>query len=283
MFSFTRFKELFSFGWKLLFSGLIDALYNNLRQLIIGKLYTTESLAFYNRGYMFPNVIVTNINSAIDSVLFPVMSSAQDDPESVKAMTRRSIRMSTYIIWPMLMGLAACSAPLVSVLLTDKWLPSVPYVIIFCFCYAFMPVDTANLNAIKALGRSDIFLKLNIQKKTIGFTVLFATMWFGPLVMALSNLLFAVVNQMINVRPNKKLLNYSYGQQLRDILPSVLLSVAMFGIVCCVRLLGLSNWLTLLIQVPLGVLIYVGGSVLFKLESFYYLINLIKGLRKKKP
>lgn len=280
-FSFDRFKGLFTFGWKLLASSLIDTIYNNLRQLIIGKMYSAKSLAFYNRGYTIPNAFVCSVNSAIDSVLLPVMSSAQDSPETVKAMTRRSIRMSTYVMWPLMLGIAACATPLVSVLLTDKWLPCVPFVIIFCICYAFQPLETANLNAIKAMGRSDIFLKLNVLKKTIGFIVLAATMWFGPLVMALSNLLFAIINLTINIYPNRKLLNYSYRQQLADIAPSVLLSVVMFGLVYSVGFIGLENWITLLIQVPLGIAIYIGGSKLFKFESFDYILNTAKELIKR--
>lgn len=278
VFSFTRFRGLFSFGWKLLVSDLINTVYNNLRQLIIGKMYTTQSLAMYNRGYMIPNVFVININSAIDSVLFPVMSSAQDDVNMIRAMTRRSIRVSSYIMWPVMMGIAACSTPLVSILLTDKWLPCVPFLIIFCISYAFLPLQTANLNAIKALGRSEIYLKLEIIKKIVGFAILAATMWFGPLVMAASNLLFAVINYLINAFPNRKLLNYSYGQQIMDAAPPMLLSAFMFGIVYCVRFLELSNWLTLIIQIPLGVLIYVGGTKLFKLDSFDYILGTVKGL-----
>lgn len=281
VFSFTRFRGLFSFGWKLLVSDLINTIYNNLRQLIIGKMYTTQSLAMYNRGYMIPNVFVININSAIDSVLFPVMSSAQDDVNVVRAMTRRSIRISSYIMWPVMMGIAACSTPLVSILLTDKWLPCVPFLIIFCISYAFLPLQTANLNAIKALGRSEIYLKLEIIKKIVGFAILAATMWFGPLVMAASNLLFAVINYLINAFPNRKLLNYSYGQQIMDAAPPMLLSAFMFGIVYCVRFLELSNWLTLIIQIPLGVLIYVGGTKLFKLDSFDYILGTVKGLIRK--
>lgn len=281
VFSFTRFRGLFSFGWKLLVSDLINTVYNNLRQLIIGKMYTTQSLAMYNRGYMIPNVFVININSAIDSVLFPVMSSAQDDVNVVRAMTRRSIRISSYIMWPVMMGIAACSTPLVSILLTDKWLPCVPFLIIFCISYAFLPLQTANLNAIKALGRSEIYLKLEIIKKIVGFAILAATMWFGPLVMAASNLLFAVINYLINAFPNRKLLNYSYGQQIMDAAPPMLLSAFMFGIVYCVRFLELSNWLTLIIQIPLGVLIYVGGTKLFKLDSFDYILGTVKGLIRK--
>ena len=196
----------------------------------------------------------------------------------IRAMTRRSIRVSSYIMWPVMMGIAACSTPLVSILLTDKWLPCVPFLIIFCISYAFLPLQTANLNAIKALGRSEIYLKLEIIKKIVGFAILAATMWFGPLVMASSNLLFAVINYLINAFPNRKLLNYSYGQQIMDAAPPMLLSAFMFGIVYCVRFLELSNWLTLIIQIPLGVLIYVGGTKLFKLDSFDYILGTVKGL-----
>ena len=126
--------------------------------MIIGKLYSPSSLAFYERGGVLPANIITNINSSINSVLFPAMSSEQENRERVRDLTRRTIKISSYIMWPMMMGLSACAEPLVSILLTDKWLPCVPFMRIFCITYAFYPVHTANLNAIKALGRSDIFL-----------------------------------------------------------------------------------------------------------------------------
>lgn len=279
-FSYNRFKSLFAYGWKLLAASLLGTVYNNLRQLIIGKMYSAESLAFYNRGYMIPNTFVGSVSSAIDSVLLPVLASAQDDKETVMAMTRRSVRISAYVMWPIMMGIAACSEALISVLLTDKWLPSAPFIIIFCITYAFQPLESANLNAIKALGRSDIYLKLDLLRKTIGFTILVLTMWFGPLVMALSNLFFAVINQIINIYPNKKLLNYSYRQQMADFLPAMLLAAAMFAIVYSIKFFGLANWLTLLIQVPTGVLVYFAGSKLFKFDSFDYIVNTLKSLKK---
>lgn len=279
-FSGERFKGLFFYGWKLLAASLIGTIYNNLRQLIIGKMYSAESLAFYNRGYMIPNTFVGSVSSAIDSVLLPVLASAQDDKEAVMAITRRSVRISAYVMWPIMMGIAACSEALISVLLTDKWLPSAPFIIIFCITYAFQPLESANLNAIKALGRSDIYLKLDLIRKTIGFTILVSTMWFGPLVMALSNLFFAVINQIINIYPNKKLLSYSYRQQMSDFLPSMFLAAVMFAIVYSVKLFGLANWLTLLIQVPTGVLVYFIGSKLFKYDSFDYIVNTVKSLKK---
>lgn len=286
MFSFKRFRDLFSFGWKLLVSSLITTLSNNLRQLIIGKLYAADSLAFYNRGYMIPNTFVGNVNSAIDSVLFPVMSGVQDDLGSVRAMTRRSICVSSYIMWPLMLGIAAVSKQFVLVFLTEKWLPCVPFIIIFCITYAFYPIQTANLNAIKAIGRSDIYLRLTMIKRIVSMIALLTTMWFGPLVMAMSNIVISIAEQIINSWPNRKLLNYSYHQQILDIMPSVLLSSAMFWIVWSVQLFHLSSILLLIIQVVTGVIVYISGSVIFKMDSFFYVYRLscdfIKSRKKLK-
>ena len=282
MFSFERLKEMFSFGWKLLVSALLDTGYNELRSLIIGKLYTTADLAFYNKGKTFPHTVVSNINSSIDSVLLPTMSARQDEPERVRAMTRRAIKTSTYIMMPMMMGLAVCAEPLVRIILTEKWLPCVPFLRIFCFTYAFYPVHTANLNAITAMGRSDLFLKLEIIKKVMGLSVLAVTMWYGPLVMAYSLLFTSVMSQIINSWPNRKLLNYTYPDQLKDMLPQIGLSCLMGAAVYCVTFLRLNDYLTLLIQIPLGAIIYVAGSKLFHIDSFEYVWTVVKGYLPKR-
>lgn len=159
MFSWKRLKKLLSYGWKLLVSSLLDTIYNNLRNLIIGKIYTSVDLAYYNQGDKFPKVIVTNINTSIDSVLLPSMAEEQDNRERVKSMTRRAIKTSTYIMAPLMIGLLFCAEPIVKLILTEKWIPCVPYLRIFCCTYLFWPIHTANLNAIKAMGRSDLFLK----------------------------------------------------------------------------------------------------------------------------
>lgn len=156
-YSLERLKGLFSYGWKLLVSALIDTVYNDIRQLIIGKMYSMTDLAYYNKGNQFPNVIVTNINTSIDSVSLPAMSKRQDDRNVVKNMTRRAVKTSTYIMAPLMMGLAFTASNVVALLLTEKWIDCVPYMIIFCITYMFYPIHTANLNAIKAMGRSDIF------------------------------------------------------------------------------------------------------------------------------
>lgn len=271
MFSWNRLKGLLSFGWKLLVSSLLDTVYNNLRNLIIGKFYSSADLAYYNQGDKFPKIIVTNINSSIDSVLLPTLANEQEHIDRVKSMTRRAIKTSTFIMAPLMMGLAFCATSIVKIVLTDKWLPCVPYLQIFCVTYMFWPIHTANLNAINAMGRSDYFLKLEIAKKAIGLILLLSTMRFGVMVMAYSLLISSITSQIINSWPNKKLLGYGYFEQLRDILPSVLIALFMGGCVNLVKLLGFSDFLMILVQVLLGAFIYVGLSALFHLEAYVYL------------
>lgn len=280
-FSWTRLKYLLSFGWKLLVSSLLDTAYNNLRNLIIGKMYSSSDLAFYNQGDKFPKVIVTNINASIDSVLLPTMSSAQDDKERVKQMTRRAIKTSTYVMAPLMMGLAFCAEPIVSLVLTDKWLPCVPFLRIFCITYMFWPVHTANLNAINAMGRSDWFLRLEIIKKIMGMTILLSTMWFGVMAMAYSLLLSSVLSQIINSWPNRKLLGYGYLEQVRDFAPGILLAVVMGICVYFIGFLHLPTIVTLLIQFIAGAALYIGVSAVLKLEEFEYLLGMVKSFLKK--
>lgn len=282
MFSWNRLKSLLSFGWKMLVSSLLDTVYNNLRSLIIGKMYSSADLAYYNQGKQFPHTIVNNINSSIDSVLLPSMSSAQDDSTRVKAMTRRSIKTSTYIMAPMMMGLAFCAEPIVRLVLTDKWLPCVPFLRIFCITYMFYPIHTANLNAIKAMGRSDYFLKLEIAKKAMGMTLLLSTMWFGVMAMAYSLFVSTLLSMIINSWPNKKLLGYSFKEQMVDIFPGILLALLIGILISFVQLLGLSSLATLLIQNPLGAAIYIGASYFLKIESFEYILGMVKGFIRKR-
>lgn len=282
MFSFQRLKSLFSYGWKLLASSLIDTVYNDLRQLIIGKKYSSGDLAYYNQGKKFPQLIVTNINTSIDSVLLPTMSKAQDDMAAVRSMTRRAIKTSTFLMMPAMIGLAVCAEPLVQLILTEKWLPCVLFLRIFCITYAFYPIHTANLNAIKAMGRSDLFLKLEIIKKTVGIIAILITMWISVQAMAYSFLVTTILNQIINSWPNKKLLNYSYLEQVKDMMPQILLSLGMGAAIYAVSFLHLSASLTLLIQIPLGVLVYWSGSKIFHVESYTYIIEMVKNFKKRK-
>ena len=280
-FSWKRLKSLLSFGWKLLVSSLLDTCYNNLRNLIIGKMYSASDLAFYNQGDKFPKLIVTNINTSIDSVLLPTMSSAQDDRERVKNMTRRAIKTSTYVMAPLMMGLAFCATTIVKLVLTDKWLPCVPFLRIFCITYMFWPVHTANLNAINAMGRSDWFLRLEIIKKIMGIAILLSTKWFGVMAMAYSLLLSSVLSQIINSWPNRKLLGYGYLEQVRDFAPGILLAVGMGICVYFIGYIPLPTIMTLVIQIFAGAALYIGVSAILKLEEFEYLLGMVKSFLKK--
>lgn len=276
LFSLQRLKGLFNYGWKLLVSALIDTGYNHLRHLIIGRIYTAKDLAFYNQGHLFPSVIVTNINTSIDSVLLPAMAAEQDDKDRVRNMTRRAISISTYIMMPMMMGLAVCAEPMVRFVLTEKWLPCVPFLRVFCFTFAFWPVHTANLNAIKALGHSDLFLKLEIIKKIIGLAAILLTMNISVMAMAYSLLVTSVLSQIINSWPNKKLLDYNYLAQLKDMIPQILLSVIMGAAIYAVQFAKLNDISTLAIQIAAGIAIYALLSKLLNIESFNYLLKTIK-------
>lgn len=281
MFSIHRLKTLLSFGWKLLVSSLIDVVYNNIRQLIIGKMYSSSDLAYYNRGKQFPNLIVTNVNTSIDSVLLPTMSREQDNNMRVKSMTRRAMKTSTYIMAPLMIGLACCAEQVVKLILTEKWLPCVPFLQIFCITFMFYPIHTANLNAIKAMGRSDLFLKLEIKKKLVGIILLLSTMWYGVMAMTYSLLVSSVISQIINSLPNRKLLNYGYLEQLKDIFPGIVLSVIMGICVFLIGYLPLSTIVLLIIQVTSGAVIYISLSAAFHLEAFEYVWNLINSILKR--
>lgn len=281
MFSWNRLRGLLGFGWKLLCSALVETMYNNLRNLLIGKIYSSSDLSFYNQGDKFPKLIVTNINSSIDSVLLPTMSNEQDNHEQVKNMTRRSIQVSTYIMAPLMIGLSCCATNVVTLVLTEKWLPCVFFLQIFCITYMFWPIHTANLNAINALGRSDIFLKLEIAKKIVGMILLLSTMFISVRAMAYSLLVSTLISMIINSWPNKKLLNYSFLEQIKDIMPSVLLALVM-GV--CVYFAGLAHLpviMTLVIQITCGGVVYIVGSVLLRLVPFEYLKGVAVGFITK--
>lgn len=281
IFSFARLKGLLRYGWKLLTSALLHTFYTNLRTLIIGRLYTPTDLAYYEKGQSFPTLVVSNINASIDSVLLPTMSGVQDSRETVKSITRRAIMTSSYLMWPMMVGLAVVAKPLVVLLLTEKWLAAVPFLQITCFAMGLEPLQTANLNAIKALGRSDIFLKLEIVKKTISIVILLLSMHFGVVAIAVSGLAYSVIATMFNAAPNRKLLGYSYFEQVKDILSSFLLAILMGVVVYPIALIPMPMILMLMAQVVAGVVFYVGVSAILKLEPFYYILNTIRQFKRK--
>ncbi len=271
MFSIQRLQNLFDFGWKLLVSSLVSTSYNEILKLIVGKKYTVSDLAYYSKGALFPEQILSNINTSMEKVLFPTMSKMQTSPKDIKEVSSITIKISTYILMPLMIGLACCAKPFVTLILTEKWIPCIPYLRIFCVTCAFYPIHTVNLNAIKALGKSDIFLRLEIIKKTIGLGIVCITMWFGVIWIAYSMILTSLISQIINSYPNKKLLDYSYKQQISDMVPQIILSLSMGVLIYFLSYLKINEGIILLLQFIIGVTFYIGVSHLFNLYPYEYI------------
>ena len=274
----ARVKVLFTYGWKLLVSGLLDTLYQDIRSLVIGKKYQADTLGFYNRGKQFPQFVINGINGAVQSVMLPAMAAKQDDKAQVKTLMQTSIAVSAYVVFPVLFGLAGIAEPLVKVLLTEKWLPCVPYLQIYCFTLLFMPVHTCNLQAINAMGRSDLFLKLELIKKSYGLLLLVAAVLFfdSPIAIALSGAVSTIISCIVNAYPNKKLIDYSYTEQIKDISPAILFSAVMLGAVWLIARITLPPLITVMLQVVGGIVVYLTLSLIFRPKGLLVLLAIFK-------
>lgn len=270
-FNFQIAKNLFAYGWKLTVAQFLNTFYGNIRNLFIGKIYSEVDLAYYNRGDQFPNLIINNINTSISTVLFPAMVLESVDTLRLKSLTRRAMKTSSYLVFPIMTGLMAVSEPLIRVLLTDKWLPAVPYLFISCVYWMFQPSQTANAQVIKALGESSLYLKLEIIKKIIGMGLLIGSLRYGVLMIAISNIALAMISMLINIFPNKRLIHYGYFEQIGDLLPTLVISILMGVIVYFEKMLPVNILLLLIIQMVSGVLIYLGLSIISRNDSYLYL------------
>ena len=263
VFSWCRLKKLLSFGWKILLASILNTIYNDLRQLFVGKEYSTETLAFFNKGEQLPSLLIININSSIDNVLFSAMSAEQNDKVKLKKMTRMSIKICFYILAPIMIGFAISAKTIICLLFTEKWLPCVPIMQILCIAYLFQPIQSANLNVIKGLGQSGLFLKLEVFKKVLGVIMLLISMRWGIISLALSVLFHSILCIFITSWPNTKLIKYTLLEQIIDILPSLCLAFVMGCIIHSVQLLNLANSLLLFLQIIIGITVYVILSILF--------------------
>lgn len=279
-----RIRTLFSFGWKLLASSLLDTFYDDLYSLVIGKKFSSGILGFYSRGTQFPDCIIDIIDGTVNSVMLPALSAQQEDQDGLTGMMRRSMMVSAYVVLPMMIGLAAVAEPLITLLLTEKWLPCVPYMQLYCIACGVDPVHTCNLQAINAIGRSDVFLKLEIVKK-IYFTVILAVIiifFDSPVAIAGTCILDAIICWIINAFPSKKLLNYSIWEQICDLVPSMLITAVMGIVVMCVGLLELAPLHLLVIQVAVGVAVYALLSWVVKPVPFLLILDAARAYLQKK-
>lgn len=282
MFSFKRLRLMFGFGWKLLLTSIINTVFNNVRQLIIGKVYSSENLAFYNKGKQFPNIIVSNIiNLSIDSVLLPALAEQQDNKIVIKNMTRRALKVSTFLVAPMMIGLAAMANSLVPFLLKDKWIPAIPFLQIFCLTFLFQPIQTSNFNSLKAIGRSDMFLRINIVNRCIDFVLILISIRMGVIYIALSFLISSLISQFIIMKPNSDLLGYRIREQIFDILPSFIIALIMGGFVYSVNFLSIANIWKVLLQIVVALIVYFGLAKLFNIDSLQYMVSVLKAATKE--
>jgi len=262
-------------------AGLLNVLTTEIRNLIIGKLYRSEDLAFYNRGNMFPSIFADNIIFSISDVIFPVASKYQDTRVRLKELTRTYVRVTSYFIFPIMVGLAVTATSLVKVLLTDKWLPVVPYLRIATFSFAIIVIQIAIQDAIKAVGRSDIFLYIDIFRKIIGLITLFIFMRYGVLAIALTTFITGPISVIMIIVVSKKMLAYKYVEHFNDNFPILLSSLLMGVIVFSIQLFNLSSFLTLLIQVTIGIIVYCFLSRLFNFEGYNLSLEYLNKLKNK--
>ncbi len=285
LFSYKQTRSLLTYGSKLLGATLIDTVYHNLESFILGKKYSAEVLAFCNKGKMFPLILIDNIDGAIQNVMFPVYSKQQSNLTVLKQMLRRTMATSTFWVFPAMLGLACVAKPLILIVLGKKWLPAVPYLQLYCLISMCFPLQTANLQAINAIGRSDIYFKLMLLKRLGGvlFLVLAVILFNNPFSIIWACLITEILAILINIYPNKKLLNYSpkemFGDMLNNLIIGVIMALASYSIIFW----GLSNWLCLLVQCLVGIVSYILLALLFKNPNLIYFwekFKLIKSYNK---
>lgn len=271
-------KAMFSFGWKLLVAGTINQIYNELNDLVIGKKYTSTQLAYYSKGKQIPVYLTTGIDSSIQSVLFSAFSKQQSELVQLRGMLRKSIAVNTYIVFPMMMGLAVVAEPLTVLLLTEKWLSIVPYMRICCFTYALHPIVTAHLQALAAIGRSDVRLKLEYIKKPIGILLLIGALLLnkGPIMIAYSAALTSLITFCIDMMASQVLVKVSLREQFLDVLPLLLMTAIMGIAIYFFQYLPLPSIGLLAIQILVGVVIYFVMSAILKPAGYTYVMGFVK-------
>lgn len=287
-FSIRSLKSTAGFSTRLLASSLINNVYQNALPAAMEKLYDEGSLGYYNKAKTIPTKISESVNATVTSIVFPSLAEYQNDKKQVKEMTRRFIVTGCFLTFALMAGLIAVAEPMILFIYGEKWAKSIMFTQFACIACALQPVDSANLQAIKAFGRTDIYLKLELIKNGLGILILGTTMFLthdlamGIYYALIAKTIASIITVFINAFPNKKLMDYSIAEQAKDVMPSLLLATFMCICVWSVTLFKLPNIVTILIQVPLGILIYVGLAKLFKLECFNYLVATLKEKRRAK-
>lgn len=280
VFRVQRAKRLFSFGWKLLASGLLDQGYQSLSDLIIGRQFSVTSLGYVSQGERYPRALGSMLDGAIQPVMLSAVSRVQTDLAYVKRLVRRALKTSTYLIVPCMALFAVMAEPLVRLLLGEQWLSAVPFLQMYCCIYALLPIHTSNLQALNGMGRSDLFLKLEVIKKAYGVALILigAFVFQDVYVLVACYILAGIISTFVNAFPNKKVIGYSFGEQVRDFCPAFLLTAVSVAVVVPIGLLALPDSATIILQVSVMIGVYLLLSRLFKVEEFSYLLGTAKEL-----
>ena len=277
VYSWKSFWELFSFGSKLMVSGLIDVLYKNIYRLVIGKAYSAGDLGYYTQAHQFSDFSSANLTSILQRVTYPVLCKIQDDDGRLASAYRRCLRVSAFLIFPLLVGLSAVAEPLILLLLKEQWLYAATLLQIICFAMMWYPVHAINLNLLQVKGRSDLFLKLEVIKKMIGVAILCATLPFGLVAMCVGQIVSSVLCLAINTRYTGMLIHVGFGRQMRDLLPVLVLSLSMWVVVMGVQTLFELAALKLAVGVATGVVFYTGISWLFRFSELKEMMDIVRG------
>lgn len=277
-FKARRARELFSFGWKLLASGLLDQGYQSLSDLVIGRQFSASQLGLVSQGKKYPQAIGSMLDGAIQPVMLSAVAHVQDDVAYVKRLVRRALKTSTYLIVPCMALFALVAEPVVRQLFGEQWLPAAPFLQMYCFIYALLPIHTSNLQAFTGMGRSDLFLKLEFVKKAYGvaFILIGAFVFRDVYVLVGSYMLTSVISTFVNAWPNRKVIGYSYLEQVRDICPAFALAAVSATVAFPIGLLALPDIATILLQAAAMAACYLGLSKLFKVEALDYLLSTAK-------
>lgn len=281
VFDRDRAVVLFRFGWKLLASGVLDQGYQSLADLIIGKQFTKTDLGYVSQGKKYPQALGSLLDGAIQPVMLSAASRVQDDVEMVKRLARRGLKTSTFLVFPAMTLFALVAQPVVLILLGEKWLPSVWILQAYCFIYALLPIHTTNLQVLNGMGRSDLFLKLEVIKNLVGLVILCTAAFAFDTIQAIivGYMLTGVVCTFINAFPNKRVIHYAFSEQLRDILPAFLLSLVAAAVAWPVSLLGLSGFVTIVLQAVVMAAAYLGIAALLHVEELSYILTTLKEMR----
>ena len=276
VFSWQSFKEMFSFGSKLLTAGLLNTFYNNIYSLAIGKFYSPASLGVYSKANTLANLPSTNVMGVIQNVLYPVLSSIQDDKQKLVDIHRRFLRMSCFIVFPMAVGLASVADPLIHLLLTDKWEGCILLLQIICFSAICTPIIALNTNLHKVMGRSDYFLKAEIIKKSIGVSILAVTIPMGLVPICYGIVVSTFLSVCCDTYYTRKLIGYGLLAQLRDLFPLLLHSLIMGIAVLMVEYFMPTEIMKLIVGVLAGMTYYVLGAVLCRFKEMKEILSIIK-------